>query len=704
MKRNWKVFIFLMFWSLSLSGQIIDPVRWQWTAENVTATEAELRFTAIISSGWSMYAIDIPEATLRPIPTSFTFEANPAFELGDMEQVIKPEVKPDPHFNNLQIGKFHNIAIFRQKIKILKPENFIVKGEVEYMCCNDETCLAPKVVDFEIRINPPPAPTPPKVEDTPQRQTLETPVGTESSIPVIEKLDGNPLSQVDTDIEPEETLPAENEVSPLPYHSNGLPASSGNMSLWAFFLVAILAGVGSVLTPCVYPMIPMTVSFFMREATTRATSIVKAMIFGLSIMLIYTSVGVIVALTKRADLINMLVSHWVTNLIFTGIFIAFALSFFGLFEITLGGSFANKIDRKADKDGYLSVFFMALALVVISFSCTGPFVGSILVVSTQGLAIKPILGMLGFGLAFATPFTILALFPSMMNKLPKSGGWMNSVKIVFAFVMLAFSFYFLSITDKGLGLNIITRDVFLCIWIVIFALAGFYVLGKIRFPHDSEIHYINVTRLFFASASFVFALYLFTGLLGAPLSVVAGLLPADKASARMGVSSQITLSQPPDHLCGIPRFSDNARLSWAQGLQGYFDYDEAIACAKEKNKPVLLIFKGHACAKCREMEALVWPDHEILHLMNDHFILLGLYTDDTTQLPENEWITSINDGRVKRTMGQKNADFQITRFQVNTFPFHVILNANGETIGQPMGFTSSVEVFRNWLMAGLSGY
>jgi thiol:disulfide interchange protein DsbD len=251
-----------------------------------------------------------------------------------------------------------------------------------------------------------------------------------------------------------------------------------------------------------------------------------------------------------------------------------------------------------------------------------------------------------------------------------------------------------------LGLNIITRDVFLCIWIVLFALTGFYLLGKIRFAHDSEIHYINVSRLFFATSSFVFALYLFTGLLGSPLGAVAGLLPANN-SVRIGVSSHSAITQSPDHLCGVPRFSENTRLSWPHGLQGYFDYDEAIACAKEKNKPVLLIFKGHACAKCREMEALVWTDPEILRLMNDRFILLGLYTDDTTQLPENEWITSTEDGRVKRTMGQKNADMQATRYDINTYPYHVILNANGETIGQPLGYTSSVEVFRNWLKAGL---
>jgi len=673
--------IVLLFLSFSLSAQIIDPVKWQTTVENLTATDADLKFTATIEQGWSIYAIDIPEG---PIPTSFTFEPNPAFEfIGDIEQVTKPEVKADPYFNNHLIGKFHSQAVFRQKIKLLKTENFVVKGQVEYQCCNDVSCIAPKEVDLEIKIIPQ-APSESKAE----------------SAPAIEKVEGNPLAQA----QPESQQPW-TEIAPLSSSAPPIetaPATADNSSLWFFFLMALLAGFGGVLTPCVYPMIPMTVSFFMRDTSKRSASIAKALIFGVSIILIYTSVGVIVALTKRADLINVLVAHWLTNLIFAGIFITFALSFFGLFEITLPSSFANKIDKEADKGGYISAFFMALALVVISFSCTGPFVGGILVASTQGLAIKPILGMFGFGLAFALPFTLLAFFPSLMKQMPKSGGWMNSVKIVFAFIMLAFTFYFLSYADKGLGWNIITRDVFLCIWIVLFALTGYYLLGKIRFAHDSEVQHLGVMRLTIATASFVFTLYLFTGLLGAPLNAVAGLLPADKTNRMGGMSAQSVLSQSPDHLCSVPKYSDHANLDWSHGLQGYFDYDEAIACAKEKNKPVLMIFKGHACAKCREMEALVWRDPEVLRLMNDRFILLALYTDDTTPLPENEWITS--DGKLKKTMGQKNADMEITRYGVNTFPYHAILNTNGETLGNPMGYTSSIEEFRDWLNAGLERF
>ena len=683
--RKFFFLIVLAFCLYPVSAQIVDPVKWQSSVENVTATGADLKFAATIGSGWSMYAIDIPEG--GPIPTSFVFENNQAFELvGGVEQVTKPEVKNDPHFN-MKIGTFQIVAIFRQKIKIVKSESFVVNAQVEYMCCNNVSCIAPNQVDFEIKVDPP----------APQKSKTE-------NIPVIEKVEGSTLIQMPV-VEINEESPATEQLTPpSPPPSPSSPISPVSpTSLWAFFLMAVLAGFAGVLTPCVYPMIPMTVSFFMRDEKKRSAGIVKALIFGFSIILIYTSVGVIVALTKRADMINVLVSHWLTNLIFGGVFIAFALSFFGLFEITLSGSLANKIDQKADNGGYVSAFFMALALVVISFSCTGPFVGGILVASTLGLAIKPILGMFGFGFAFALPFTLLAFFPSMMKKLPKSGGWMNAVKIVFAFVMLAFAFYFLSITDKGLGWNIITRDVFLCIWVVIFALTGYYLLGKIRFSHDSEVSHLGVTRLFIAIASFVFALYLFTGLLGAPLKAVAGLLPADK-NDRVSISAQATLTQTPDHLCSVPRYSDHANLNWSHGLKGYFDYDEAIACAKEKNKPVLMIFKGHACAKCREMEAIVWTDPEILRLMNDRFVLLALYTDDTTPLPEGEYVTSTFDGKVKKTMGQKNADLEATRYQMNTFPYYAILDTNGETIGQPMGYTASIEEFRDWLKAGLAGF
>ncbi len=685
-KRAMKKFILILIaiaGFVPVSAQIQDPVKWQSSVEKLTATEAELQFTAVIEPGWSMYAVDIPEK--GPIPTSFSFAADPAFELtGSIVQAIKPEVKYDDMFK-MNIGKFKNMAVFRQKIKILKPESFTVKGQVEYMCCDENSCLPPAQADLEVRINPPKL-----AQDA------------KSTTPTLQKVEGGPLAGESTGDNLSEDKPTEIKISPLPAPTPDTPdASEEESSLWVFFLMALSAGFLGALTPCVYPMIPMTISFFMRDDEKRSKGAVKALIFGLSIVLIYTSVGVIVALTKQADLTNRIVAAPLTNFIFAAIFIAFALSSFGLYEITLPSSLANNIDRKADKGGYISAFFMALALTVISFSCTGLFVGGILVSSTQGLAVKPILGMFGFGLAFGLPFTLLAFFPSLLKKLPKSGGWMNSVKVVFAFVMLAFAVYFLSYADKGLRWNIFTRDVFLCIWIVLSALTGYYLLGKIRFAHDTEVKTVGVTRLFFAGAFFIFALYLFTGLLGAPLNAVSGLLPAAKSN-RSGATQQMIAAAPSfDRLCGTPKYGDNTELSWPLGLQGYFDYDEAVACAKEKNRPVLMIFKGHTCAKCMEMESTVWPDPEVLRLMNEKYILLALYTDDTTPLPESEYITSAFDGKVKKTMGQKNLDLEITRFQKNSQPYHVILSPDGETIGTPMGYTKSAEEFKEFLTAGL---
>ncbi len=653
----------------SVFAQIVDPVKWQSSVNILANNEAELQFTANIEQGWYMYAIDIPAG--GPIPTSFDFEPDAAYELiGSIREATAPTVKMDPAFN-MRVGLFKNTAVFLQKIKILKNDDFEVKAAVTYASCDENSCLPPKQVDIPVKVSP-------------GKGTIATlspaPGGLNLALPDTITEEAPPI--VEEDIE-----------------------SSGyeGMPLWLFFLIALSSGFLGALTPCVYPMIPLTVSFFMRDEQKRSQGIVKALIFGLSIILVYTSVGVIVALTKKVDITNMITGHWLTNLIFAVLFIVFALSFFGLFDITMPSSLTNKIDRKADKGGYIAAFFMALALVVISFSCTGLFVGEILVLSTQGLAIKPIIGMFGFGLAFALPFIFLAFFPSLLKKMPKSGGWMNAIKVVCAFIMLAFALYFLSYADKSLEWNLISRDIYICIWMVLFALTGYYLLGKIRFAHDSELPYISIPRLFFAIICFTFVVYLFTGLLGRPLSAISGLLPvADHQGIGM-TQQQSHQYASGGQLCGTPKYSDHNNLNWPWGLQGYFDYDEAISCAKEKHLPVLLIFKGHTCAKCREMESAIWSDPEILDLMSNRFVLLALYTDDISPLPESEYIKA-DDGKVKKTLGEKNLAFQISRYHINSMPYHVILDANGKTLVNPMGYTGRTKEFRDFLLAGLQAF
>ncbi|MDR0815159.1 MAG: thioredoxin family protein [Bacteroidales bacterium] len=638
----------------TMFGQVFNPVRWETTVEKQT-----LLFTARIDDGWSIYALHIPDE--GPIPTSFEFANSAEYELlGEAEEVTKSEVKYDESFK-MNVGKFKHTAVFRQKIKALSDKPFTVKGSVIYMCCNDNSCLPPNEVEFAAKV-------------TPEQQTAPS-------------LASTPIQLV----APEQIDTAENIVAIVDESATNLanPALvDAENSLWAFILLALSTGLLGVLTPCVYPVIPLTISFFMRNEQRRT----KTTIFGLSIVLIFTLIGVIAALTKSADFTNQIVGHWLTNLIFAAVFIFFALWFLGLFEISLSGSLANKLDQKANKGGYISAFFMALGLVVVSFSCTGPFIGTILVASAQGLAVKPIFGMAAFGLGFALPFTFLAFFPSLLKKMPKSGGWMNSVKVVFAFIMLAFALYFFTSVDRSFGWNIVSRNGFLCIWTVLFALMGVYLLGKIRFANDSEVKSIGIVRLLFAIAAFTFSLYLFTGLLGEPLPAVSSLLPEASHTSRKNVAASVI---SPAQLCGVPKYSD--KLSFPLGLQGYFDYDEAIACAKKQNKPVLMVFKGHGCAKCREMEANIWTDGEVLNLLNEKFILLALYTDDDTPLPEAAHFTSAFDGKVKKTLGQKNTDIEITRYQTNAFPYYAILTPDGETVGKPMGYTGKVEEFRDFL-------
>jgi thiol:disulfide interchange protein DsbD len=636
---------------------VYDPVKWGSACEQIAATEAELTLTATIDAGWAMYSMHIPDGPARPVPTSFSLESSKMFEpVGEMEEITRPAVKYDENFG-MDVGQFRDKAIFRQRIRILSQNPFTVKGTVEYMCCNDRSCLPPAEWAFAVSITP---------------QEAATPMLTPAPV----QLDAAP----ETDVLRDET--------PVAIAVSGEQEQAA--SLWGFFFTALSMGFLGVLTPCVYPMIPIIISFFLREGKGRGW--IKAVIFGLSVICIYTFVGVAVALTKRADLANAIVGHWMAHLVFALLFLAFSLSFFGLFDITLPSSLSGKADQKANKSGWFSAFFIALTLVIVSFSCTGPFVGSILVASAQGLSLKPVLGMFGFGLAFSLPFVLLSFFPELLKKLPKSGGWMNSVKVTFAFVMLAFAVYFLQ--EAGLG---ISRTVFLCIWIVIAVMLGLYLLGKIRFVHDGEQRHTGVIRMLLAMASFTFALYLFTGLSGEPLRIISAWLPAEETAATQKNTTNAPAAPAYDRLCGVPKYSEYPNLKWTAGLQGYFHYDDAIACAQAKNKPILMIFKGEHCAKCREMEANIWTDAEVLRLMNERFVLLALYTDVKIPLPENEYFISTFDGKLKKTLGQKNADMEIIRYQTNEFPYHAILDSNGKTIGQPLGYTNEVEIFRDFL-------
>ena len=457
-------------------------------------------------------------------------------------------------------------------------------------------------------------------------------------------------------------------------------------------------------------MIPMTVSFFMQGSENRGKAIIKGLIFGISIIAIYTAIGVIVSISSAgAELTNSLSTHWIPNLIFFVLFMVFAASFLGMFELVLPSKWVNSADKQADKGGYLGAFFMAFTLVLVSFSCTGPIVGALLVEATGGLALKPILGMFGFGLAFALPFTLFAIFPSWLKGLPKSGGWLNSIKVVLGFVVLAFGMKFLSAIDQSYHLGIMSREVYLSIWIVIFIMLGFYLLGKLKFAHDSDLPHVSVPRLVFAIAAFSFAIYMVPGLFGANLSSISALIPpksSQEFDLTSGKGSPISSIQEnfPSGTGGMinAKYSDFLHLPY--GLNGFFDYEEGMAFARKNNMPVLLDFKGHACSNCKEMEGKVWSDPSVLSRLRGNYVIIALYTDDRTKLPEDEWITSEVDGKVKKTLGKKNLDLQIRRYNTNTQPLYVLVDPDGNTLAEPRGHNLDVEAFRNWLDGGLEKF
>ena len=674
--RMKRIVVFLglqFFFSLLLAGQIVNPVTWSFSSRYISGNEAELVFTAKIKQGWHMYGVNISDG--GPIPTSFHFNASSDYQLqGEIVPVIKPVVKMDPNFN-IQVELFDGNAEFRQKVKILKGGKVIVSGYIEFMSCSDKECTPPAQEEFEFEI-------------------AGSSVA-EATIPVAKQGLQSVLvdTTVKTAVQPAAENPSVRPVQPS--------VSSGQeRSLWGFFLLSLLAGLGGIITPCVYPMIPMTISFFIRNQENRRKAVLQAFIFGLSITLVYTLVGVLVAVFRGgADSANQISTHWLSNSIFFLLFVFFAASFFGMFEMILPSSLANKLDRQADRGGIAGAFFMALTTVIVSFSCTGPIVGSLLVEAASGLALKPVLGMFGFGLAFSLPFTFFAMFPSLLKNLPKSGGWLNAVKVVLGFIVLAFSLKFLSNISESYHLDFLPREVYLSVWIVLFFLLGAYLLGKIRFVHDSELTHIGFPRFLLAAASFAFAVYLIPGLMGAPLKEVGSLIPPAKSSAQAMQTTSISESKSGgNELCDVPLYSDI--LSLPYGLKGYFDYEQGIACARALNKPVFLDFKGHACSNCKKMEAEVWSDPAVIERLSKNFVIIALYVDDRYQMPQEKWITSSVDGKVKKTIGARNADLQIEKYRSNTQPLYAITDAEGNLLAGPLGAEFNVSNFIAFLDQG----
>lgn len=638
----------------------LNPVKWTYSMQTLPGGELELVFDASIEDRFHLYSINIPEN--GPLPTEFKFENEGIFELiGGISEAIAPKIKYDDIFE-MEIGTFERKARFIQRIKPFTATPFNIKGEISYMVCDDKGCVA-LYEDFDLIY------------------------------------DGQQL------------LKAGEEQTKSLTETGRADILGTNSNLWVFFFVAFLAGLAAILTPCVFPMIPMTVSFFMKDKDKKVQGKLQALVYGLSIIAIYTLIGSILAVVAGPDIANWLSTHWLPNILFFLIFVIFAASFFGMFELTLPHWLINKADSQADKGGFVGSIFMALTLVLVSFSCTGPIVGAILVESAGGQVLKPIVGMFGFSLAFALPFTLFAFFPSWLSNLPKSGGWLNSVKVVLGFIELALGLKFLSVADQTYHWGILDREIYIAFWIVIFFLMGMYLLGKLRFVHDDEITHLSVPRLLLSIVTFTFVVYLIPGMFGAPLKALSGYMPPmathdfdlnriirENARAAGGTAQW----QSQMEKCDPPKYADKLHLP--HGLEGYFDYEQGVACAKALNKPIFIDFTGHGCVNCREMEANVWSDPRVLQLLQDEYVIIALYVDDKTNLPESEWVTSTYDGKVKKTIGRKWADFQISKFNVNAQPFYVIMGHEGEVLVQPRAYDLNRDAFVKFLQDGVKSF
>lgn len=635
---------------LGSPGQLQKTTSWTFDAsekELKTGDEVELIFKAKIDQNWYMYSSDVAEDA-GPIPTEITFEQNGTFEAIGKLIPVDPKEKFDETFQS-DVTYFSKEAEFRQKVRIL-DSNYKISGTLDFQTCSDITrvCILGEQ-DFEISFL---------------------------------------------------TVSGETVAASGDDYSNLLEQEGGG-SLWGFFLAAFVFGLAALLTPCVFPMIPMTVAFFTNSSQSKAQAKFKAITYGLSIIAIYILVGLVFTSFFGVGLANDLATGAVANIIFFVVFVIFAISFFGYFEINIPTGFVNRMDKKVEKGGFLGVFFMAFTLVLVSFSCTGPIVGTVLIQSFQGQVMKPVVGMLGFSSAFAIPFTLFAIFPGMLKDLPKSGGWLNSVKVVLGFIELALGFKFLSVADQAYHWGLLDREIYIAIWFILAVLLGLYLLGVIRFPHDSKGARLKPIAIGGAVLSLAFAAYLFQGFGNAPLNGLAGYLPPEKSKdfsfqEVLGMKEVVAVRDvKPDGFDGEVKYADLLELP--HDIKGFFDYEQALSFAKKVKKPLFIDFTGHGCTNCRKMEQYVWSDEEVLRRMKEDFVVVALYVDEKTTLPEEDWYTSEFDGKVKKTIGKQNFDFQITAFKGNAQPYYVLLDNNEQPLIRPKSYDASVESFVEFL-------
>ncbi|WP_033402483.1 protein-disulfide reductase DsbD family protein [Dyadobacter beijingensis] len=704
MKRGIILIVSICLFITGFAQAQVQKAKAHWTysfskPEVKKGETVDLVFTAIIDKDWYMYSSDF-DPDLGPMLTTFTFEKNNTFEIVGK---LKPQ-NPKTKFEEVWQGNvryFEGKGVFKQTVKIL-ADNPVIKGASEYQTCSHINGLCiPGGEDFEFKglkvaaaassVSAQPAvgaTTPASTPATSPAEANETSAAATQSTDTTAALTATPNPDTGS------TTAAKTAEIAAPSTTED-PAA--DKSLLGFALAAFLSGLVALLTPCVFPIIPMTVSFF----TNQEKGKFKAFVYGISIILIYTLIGTLVSRLNGPAFANFLSTHWLPNLLFFAIFITFGLSFLGLFEIVLPSGFVNKMDQKADQGGYAGVFFMAFTLVLVSFSCTGPIVGSLLVASAGGEVVKPIVGMAAFSAAFAIPFTSFALFPQWLKSLPKSGGWLNTVKVVLGFLELALALKFFSIADQVYHWHLLDREVYLAFWIVIFALLGFYLLGKIRTPHDSPIEKISVPRLLLAIITFTFVVYMLPGMWGAPLKALAGYLPP-QSTLDFDLNKRSAAAAPNAVSGETRKYADLFHLP--HELEGFFDYQEALAYAKKVNKPVFIDFTGHGCVNCREMEARVWVDPAVLQRLNNDYVIVALYVDDKTELPEAQWYTSKYDNKVKKTIGAQNADLQIVKYNNNAQPHYCLVDHEGKLLVAPKNYDLDPAKFAAFLDSGKAAF
>lgn len=685
---NW-VYVILLFGFHNMLWAQHSPTSLSKTPEwNISIDKKEVKagdeitvtFTSIIEKDWYMYSNDF-DPNLGPISAEFTFTKHASYKL-----IGKPKpIGSHKHYEEIWKGDvaiFKHKAEFKQKIKILNDKP-VIKGSIYFQECNEISgvCMPPFDVAFDVKgVN-----------------VLANETGTNQVAPEVNQPEDT-ISK--TQVEQKDT----SQQAVIPVQTGRPKQEAKEGSFLGFLLLALGAGLIAVATPCVFPMLPMTVSFFTKKSETRAQGITRAFTFGASIIGIYASLGLVFAFFGLGpDFGNWLSTHWLPNVLFFVVFMVFAASFLGLFEITLPHSFVNKIDRKSSMGSMGGIFFMAFTLVLVSFSCTGPIVSSLLIEAVGGKFLKPLLGMAAFGAGLALPFTLFAMFPSWLQNLPKSGGWLNSVKVVLGFVEIAFAFKFLSTADVVYHWGILDREIYLCIWIVLSFLLGMYLLGKLKFSHDSDLPYLSVPRFMLALIAFAFGVYMIPGLFGAPLKGLSGLLPPMQTQDFiLGGNTSQPDSEAKSHSNANIKHADFLHLP--HGLTGYFDYKQALEESKKQNKPIFIDFTGHACVNCRKMEEYVWAKPEVLKRLQNDFIIVSLYADERKELPEPEWYTSKRDGKVKKTIGEQNHDLQITKYNFSAQPQYVVIDGDEKQLSGPNFFDTDEQKFVEFLDAGKSAF